>query len=303
MGTPTSINTAAKIYSKKLIAGAQQELVRIQDFSLDFSEEAKQPGESIMVQLATAAAAGTWNDSTNNFRSTDATSIGEREVKLDQRIIAKTQITPAQMANFHPYWWARQGGLNARSAALAITGAAAAIITPENFGDAKEDKIQVSLDGFSHKQVATIREKAIDDKFLQPADSVLVLNPGYFSQLLGSMDANVYGGREAIVRGVIPGLLGFVSVVEWPGLSIPGFVASRAALAFAARKIPFVGTNQYEIVKDEVVPEIGAVLTTVVYVDGPSGVGTISVNSLFGVNAGANKQLIRLVGKAVKAAA
>ena len=296
MPTPTSIDVAAKVYSKKLIEGAQLELVRISDFSIDFSEEAKQPGESVMVQLATAAAAGNWNSSTNNFASSTPTNVGEREVKLDQRKIAKTQITPAQMANFHPYWWQRQGALNARSVALSITGAAAAVITPENFGDAKEDKIQVSLDGFSKTAVAKIREKAIVDKSLQIADSVLVLDPAFFSQLLGSLDANVYGGRDAIVRGVIPGLLGFASVVEWPGLTIPGFVASRAALAFAGRKIPFIGTKQYEMVKDETVPEIGAVLTTVIYVDGPTGNGTISVNGLFGVNAGADDQLIRLVG-------
>ncbi|NCC93833.1 MAG: hypothetical protein EOM10_11195 [Opitutae bacterium] len=298
MPTPTNIDVAAKAYSKKLLVGAQQELVRISDFSIDFSEEAKQPGESVLVQLSTAAAAGTWNSSTNNFRSTDATSIGEREVTLNQRKIAKTQITPTQMANFHPYWWQRQGGLNARSVALAITAEAAGIITPANYGDAKEDKINVSLDGFSPTQVASIREKSIVDKSLQPADSVLVLNPAYFSQLLGKLDSNVYGGREAIVRGTIPGLLGFASIVEWPGLTLPGFVASRAALAFAGRKIPFIGTKQYEIVKDEVVPEIGAVLTTVVYVDGPSGEGTISVNALFGVAAGADDQLIRLVAKA-----
>ncbi len=222
-------------------------------------------------------------------------------VKLDQRKIAKTQITPAQMMNFQPWWWQRQGALNARSVALSITAQAAAVITPANFGDAKEDKIQVSLDGFSNKQVATIRDRAITDKSLHPADSVLVLNPSYFSQLLGSLDANVYGGREAITKGVIPGLLGFVNVVEWPGLTIPGFVASRAALAFAGRQIAFISTKPYEMVEHKVVPELGCVLTTVVHIDSDNGKGTISVNGLFGVGAGANDQLIRLVG--AKAAA
>jgi hypothetical protein len=302
MPTPTSIDTAAKLYSKKLIEGAQQQLVRISDFSLSLTEEAREKGESVMVQLATADAAGDWNDTTNNFKSTDAKSIGEVSVKLDQRKIAKTQITPSQMMNFHPWWWKRQGALNARSVALAITAQAASVITPANFGDAKEDKIQVSLDGFNNKQIATIRDRAITDKSLQPADSVLVLNASYFSQLLGSLDANVYGGREAITKGVIPGLLGFANVVEWPGLSIPGFVASRAALAFAGRKIAFISTKPYEMVSDEIVPELGCVLTTVVHIDSDTGKGTISVNGLFGVGPGANDQLIRLVGAKAAAA-
>lgn len=301
MPTPTSIDVAAKVYSKKLIEGAQQQLVRIADFSLSLTDEAREKGESVVVQLATAAAAGEWNDTSNNFKSGTATQIGEVSVKLDQRKIAKTQITPAQMMNFQPWWWQRQGALNARSVALAITAQAAAVITPTNFGDAKEDKIQVSLDGFNNKQVATIRDHAITDKSLQPADSVLVLNPSYFSQLLGSLDANVYGGREAIVKGVIPGLLGFANIVEWPGLTIPGFVASRAALAFAGRQIGFISTKPYEMVKHEMVPELGCVLTTVVHIDGDNGKGTISVNGLFGVGPGANDQLIRLIG--AKAAA
>lgn len=295
MPTPTSIDVAAKVYSKKLIEGAQQQLVRIADFSLSLTDEAREKGESVMVQLATAAAAGDWNATSNNFKASAATQIGEVSVKLDQRKIAKTQITPAQMANFQTYWWQRQGALNARSVALAITGAAASVITPANFGDKKEDKIQVSLDGFSSKAIGPIREKAITDKSLQPEDSVLVLNPSFYSALLGSLDANVYGGREAIVHGVIPGLLGFASVVEWPGLRIPGFVASRGALAFASRRIAFISTKPYEMVKDETVPEIGAVLTTVIHVDGDNGNGTISVNGLFGVGPGANDQLIRLI--------
>ena len=295
MPTPTSTDVAAKVYSKKLIEGAQQQLVRITDFSLSLTEDAREKGESVVVQLATAEAAGDWNDTTNNFKATAAKEIGEVSVKLDQRKIAKTKITPSQMMNFQPWWWQRQGTLNARSVALAITGQAAAVITPANFGDAKEDKIQVALDGFNSKAISKIRDRAITDKSLQPADSVLVLNPSFFSELLGNLDANVYGGREAITKGIIPGLLGFANIVEWPGLKIPGFVASRAALAFAGRKIAFISTKPYEMVKDEVVPELGCVLTTVLHIDSDTGNGTISVNGLFGVGPGANDQLIRLI--------
>ena len=295
MPTPTSIDVAAKVYSKKLIEGAQQQLVRITDFSLSLTEDAREKGESVVVQLATAEAAGDWNDTTNNFKASAAKEIGEVSVKLDQRKIAKTKITPSQMMNFQEWWWKRQGTLNARSVALAITGQAAAVITPANFGDAKEDKMQVSLDGFNSKAISKIRDRAITDKSLQPADSVLVLNPSFFSELLGNLDANVYGGREAITKGIIPGLLGFANIVEWPGLKIPGFVASRAALAFAGRKIAFISTKPYEMVKDEVVPELGCVLTTVLHIDSDTGNGTISVNGLFGVGPGANDQLIRLI--------
>ena len=294
MPTPTSTDVAAKIYSKQLITETQQQLVRIKDFSLDFSEEAKQPGESVMVQLSTANAAGDWNDTSNNFARA-AMSVKERSVTLNKRKIAGGKVTPAQMANFHPYWWKNQGQMDARAIALSFMSEAAALITAANFGDAKTDKLNISLDGFSPKSVATIRAKAIDDKKLSPDNCVLVLNPSFFSQLLGGMDANVYGGREAILKGAIPGLLGFTSIVEWPGLTIPGFVASRAALAFAGRKIAFLGTKNYELVQDSVEPDLGIVMTTVLYVDGATGHGSLSNNALFGVGVGADDQLIRLL--------
>lgn len=297
MPTPTSTDVAAKIYSKQLIVESQQQLARIKEFSLDFSEEAKQPGESVMVQLSTANSAGDWNDTTNNFARA-AMSVKERSVTLNKRKIAGGKVTPAQMANFHPYWWKNQGAMDARAIGLSFLSEAAALITAANFGDTKADKLNVSLDGFGHKSIAAIRGKAIDDKKLSPENCVLVLNPSFFSQLLGSMDANVYGGREAILKGAIPGLLGFVSVVEWPGLAIPGFVASRAALAFAGRKIAFLGTKNYELVQDNLDPELGLVTTTVLYVDGATGHGSLSNNALFGVGVGADDQLIRLIAAA-----
>lgn len=294
MPTPTDINTAVKTYSKQLIVEAQKQMVRVGDFSMNFSTEAKEPGESVIVQLSTANAAGDWNETTNNFKRAGK-NIGTRSVPLNKRKIAGCSITASQMANFQPYWWQNQGTLDARSVGLSIVAEAAALITPKNFGDTAKDKLQVSLDGFGNKAVAKIRQKAIDDKNLTPEGCVLVLNSSYFSELLGTLDANVYGGQDAIKRGAIPGLLGFTSVNEWPGLQIPGFVASRAALALAGRRIPFVGTKPYELVREDVEPTLGLPLTTVILVTGEDGSASLSVNAMFGVGVGADDQLLRLI--------
>lgn len=293
---PTNIDTAAKVYSKRFIAGLIRELAILRAFSIDFSEEAKQFGEAILVALLSADAAADWNDTTNNFSRTTAT-LGDRNVPLNKRKIAGFAITPAQMANFSPAWWEGKADLDVESVADAILSDVCALVTPQNFGDAAADKLQVSLDGFGPKAVATIRAKAIAKK-LRVKRAVLCLNPDYFSQLLGELDANVYGGRDAIEKGVIPGLLGFNAIAEIPQLEIPGFVAHPGAIAVAGRTIPFFGTKPYEKVQTFVEPSTGIPMTNVVYVDGPTGKGSVSVNALYGCAKGADDQLLRLVNKA-----
>ena len=293
--TPTNIDTAAKVYAKKFIAGLTRQLAALRAFSIDFSEEAKQFGEAVLVALISADAAADWNDTSNNFNQTAAT-LGDRNVPLNKRKIAGFAITPAQMANFNPAWWEGKAELNAASVADAVLSDVCALVTPANYGDAAANKLQISLDGFGPKAVATIRAKAIA-KNLRINRSVLCLAPAYFSQLLGSLDANVYGGREAIEKGVIPGLLGFNAIAEIPQLEIPGFVSHPGAIAVAGRAIPFFGTKQYEKVQTFVEPETGMPMTNVVYVDGPTGKGSTTVNAMYGCAKGADDQLLRLVDK------
>lgn len=290
---PTNIDVAAKVYSKKFIAGLTRQLAPLRAFSTDFSEDAKQPGEAVLVPLISADAAGNWNDTTNNFSQAAAT-LGDRNVPLTSRKIAGFAITQAQMANFNKAWWEGKAELNSASIADAILSDVAALVTPANYGDAAADKLQVALTGFDSKFVAKIRAKAIAKK-LRINRSVLALNPEFFSELLGSLDANVYGGREAIENGVIAGLLGFNAVVEIPQLSIPGFVAQPGAIAVAGRVIPFFGTKAYEKVETFVEPETGMPMTNVVYVDGPTGKGSSTVNALYGMAPGADDQLLRLI--------
>ena len=62
----------------------------------------------------------------------------------------------------------------------------------------------------------------VDDVYKNELDlgqTALLLSPTYFANLLGTLDAYVYGGPEAIRSGYVPGLYGFKSVVCAPGLA------------------------------------------------------------------------------------
>ena len=53
----------------------------------------------------------------------------------------------------------------------------------------------------------------LDEKGVNPYESVLVLSPRYFAKVLGNTDALVYGGDDAVKYGVVPGLYGFRDVI------------------------------------------------------------------------------------------
>ena len=71
-----------------------------------------------------------------------------------------------------------------------------------------------------------------------------MLTPEMFAKLLGALDANVYGGDEAIRGGRIPGLYGFKAVVCTPGLASTwkGCLADINSIGCAARYLaPMAG--------------------------------------------------------------
>ena len=105
----------------------------------------------------------------------------------------------------------------------------------------------------------------------------------------------MYGGKEAIQGGVIPGLLGFRMVIEIPQLTIPGFVCSPDAIAVAARSFMPASKKPYENVQLITEPETGLTLTHVEYCSGDDGELSDSVNALVKSGVGNSSALMRLV--------
>ena len=288
----TNLDTALEVYSNKLIEGLTNALPALRAFSLDLSDDMVEPGETVRVPMVTADAAAAWDDSTNNYGRTTA-ALADKKVVVDKRIIAGFAITQAQLANFRPAWWEQKGALNARSVADSVLDSTFGIVTPANYGDAAAKKLQVALGAFGRKAIADLRPKVVRGK-LQPAKSVLVLNPDFYAALLADLDAQVYGGREAITGGVIPGLLGFRAIIEAPQLDAPGFVCHPDAIAIGSRRVQCADTTPYREFGPVVEPDTGLTLNRVIYTDGTIGKTSFSIECLFGVDVGNGDALIRL---------
>lgn len=287
-------NLALQVYSKRILEGLKVKLAMLKAFSTDLSDEVVNAvGQVIRVSLVTGDAAADWNATSNNYARA-AASLTDVSVSLTTRKIVGFAITAAQNTEFHPQWWEGKAELNANALGKAVTDALLALVTSDNFGDLETDKLQVALPTFGRKTIAAMRAKIVKAG-IDPARASLNLNPDFFSALLADLDSQVYGGKEAIVGGVIPGLLGFKSVIEQPTYTDPGFVALPSALAVAARVVRPLDTTGYGEFSIITEPDTGMPISRVMCTDVATGNTSMSNDVTFGVSVGQSTALKRLV--------
>ena len=283
-----------EFYSRKILKELPAQLNFLGAFSTDCSGEVLgEKVKSISVPLVQMDAAGTFNRTTNNFARPVGTP-KSAEVAFGDPIIAGFAVTADQASKIEKRFWEGKAELNVTSVAASAETAVTNLVTKSNF--AKAVTSVGASSAFAKSGVAKIAaavENATNK--LRVKFSTLALSGEYFYAPLAGLDANVYGGVEAIRGGVIPGLFGFRKVMLMHGLSIPGFVCEPSCIAFAARGFRPADDKPYTAVRELKEPESGISLTLVEYPDGPTGDLSESVTTRIGAAVGDAGALVRLV--------
>ena len=285
--------TGHEFYSRKILKDLPAQLNFLGAFSTDVSGEILGPSKSVEVPLVEMDAAAAFNRESNNFARTAMTP-KTATVPFGDPIIAGFSVTADQASKIDKRWWEGKAELNATAVAASASNAVTNLITKTNFSKAV---LSVgTADNFGTATVAKIAA-AVENETnkLRVKFSTLALSGEYFYKLLAGLDANVYGGTEAIRNGVIPGLFGFGKVMLVHGLSTPGFVCEPSAIAFAARGFRPADDTPYRAVREIKDPESGLSLTLVEYGDGPTGDLSESVTTRIGAAVGDAGALVRLV--------
>lgn len=272
--------TGHEFYSRKVLKVLPAQLNFLGAFSTDVSGELLGPSKSVEVPLVEMDAAGTFNRSTNNF-ARQAMTPKTATVTFGDPIIAGFGVTADQASKIDKRWWEGKAELNATAVAASASTAVTGLVTKTNFAKSGVAKIAAACESSTNK--------------LRVKFAALCLSGEYFYNLLSGLDANVYGGTEAIRNGVIPGLFGFGKVMLMHGLDIPGFVCEPSAIAFAARGFRPADDTPYRAIREIKDPESGLVLTLVEYGDGPTGDLSESVTTRIGAAVGDAGALVRLV--------
>ena len=282
-----------EIYSRKILKELPAQLNFLGAFSTDISGEVVGPAKSIEVPLVQMDAAGTFDRANNNFARPAGTP-KSATVAFGDPIIAGFAVTADQASKIEKRFWEGKAELNATSVTASAQTAVTNLVTKANFAKAVTSVGNAaSFVKAGVAKIASAVESATNK--LRVKFSTLALSGEYFYALLSGLDANVYGGTEAIRNGSIPGLFGFRKVMLVHGLEIPGFVCEPSAIAFAGRGFRPADDRPYTAVREIKDPESGLSLTLVEYPDGPSGDLSESVTTRIGAAVGDSGALVRLV--------
>lgn len=242
----TSLTSPALVFaSDKAIIAARKEVAKASLFATDFSADAVQEGTTMKVPVFSPGQAKQFNRETNNYETVDG-NVTYAPVTFDQHVketfsFSDVDFTLVKGTNF----WARAGEASGNAIAVAISAAVGALLVKSKVAT------EHVLASVTKANIAKIRA-AMAAVGARADRSVVMLAPTQFADLLAALDANVYGGAEAIKNGVIPGLYGFKAIVENSDLSadsaekLVGCVVPEDALVIAGRVVPVMSPNVYE---------------------------------------------------------
>lgn len=258
-----TVNFVQQIYSREVLQGFVANLGPIRGFSTDASPAPAEQGTVIKLSIISNATSDTDN---TNFE-VDGGTLNEIDLTLatyrkSSLSVSDQQLVETMGANMLQLNNAYQAG--ARLATDIWTDIAASIVaatfTVTPFKVAANNILTPSDVG---KLLAYAWGAGVN---FPKTGLSLVLTPAIYENLLAQLNYNLYGGREAIKDGQLPGILGLDSI-SWnsvmptvgTGPNILGFLATPAAIAIAFRHIPAPYPQEY-ISVDELSDEEGFTL-------------------------------------------
>ena len=251
------------------ILKAQRAIAKLTKFATDFTPEAAQPGSTMMIQFFDDGEAAEYNASTNNYLHADG-STSFIPVTFTNHPKKSFAFTPEDfLAVNGSRFWENSGAAAGRAVEIAILKTVSQYLKAANiptygtdshtddtgrttgtlldFGAWNEKVFTGTID---KNMVAIQCREACDAAEINPGECVLMLNAAAYGRVLASLDANLYGGPEAIRNGMIEGLYGFDAVMENDLLlkneGLIGCIIPRNAIGIAGRVLPVVNPKLYE---------------------------------------------------------
>lgn len=273
----TTINNPGIVrVADRVLLGARKGLMRAQLFATDFSADFEQAGATLKVPVITAGAAATFAKATGLTASSG--TVTDAEVKLTEK-------------PFSTFEFDSDAALNRDLApVLARAAEAAGVAVGNHIQNAIVTALAgatgtASVSGISKASIAALRKAVFDVCKSRPADTVLLLSPGDYAEVLALFESAVYGNPSAVQDGVFTGsLFGFKAVAEVSALEDgTGYLVPADALAIAGRAYPIPQGLQYldqGTVTDE---ETGLTLTVLEHGNTSAISLYLSVLALYGV--------------------
>lgn len=165
------------------------------------------------------------------------------------------------------------------------------------FGLFNSANVALTADAPTSKAETALLGKVAAENDIPVDRSVIVLNPETFYTILPLVaDYSVYGGREGVVDGVIPGLYGFKGFVCAPNLpeGVKGAIVYDQAVGMASRYL-YPGTEGAYPETWSVTTEEGFTVGFRRFMDLCRGANKVAGDVLFGAKILQADKIVRLV--------
>ena len=309
------------------ILKAQRAIAMLSKFATDFTADAAQYGSTMMIQFFDDGEAEEYNEGTNNYGHADGTT-SFVPVRFRNHPKKSFKFGPKDFINVNgTKFWENSGTAAGRAVERALLRTATQLIkrslvktsgydkhesedgeitgTLLPFGAWNEHVIQATGAVVKKDVVATEFREACDLAEIDPGESILMLNGKGYGQLLASLDANLYGGPEAIRNGMIEGLYGFDAVMEndmlgkgLNGENLVGAIVPRNALGIAGRILPVRNPKLYEEVGTTTDVKSGLTIQFRRGGDWQTDNSVMTAEALFGSKLLQPTKIVRLVSQA-----
>lgn len=200
-----------KVTSDFALQTLYAKLAPIRDFAHNFRDLEDRKGASIVIPVFDLSAAADFDADTNNYCN-GTTEMDAATVNLSSHLIKQFMYTDRDVSETEVQWFRDVGYATGDAIGRGIYNTVIGLLNDANVTLSAENDLTAKAD-FADL-VETTYTKGLDI-----GQTVLMLGPTYFANLLGTLDAYVYGGPEAIRGGYVPGLYGFKSIVCAPGLA------------------------------------------------------------------------------------
>ena len=281
-----------KVAAESAVLETNFALAPVSEFAHYYSELDGRPGDAVVIPDFTGLdEAGEFNETSNNYQS-GSNQVEALTVNLDKHLISQISFTDRDYTETAVNFFVDGGKSIGKKIAKAVNKYVFGMINSTNV----TQKVEI---GNLNKSAAANLFKVAADYDLDIGDTVVVLDPLKYSQLLADLDSNVYGGPEAIRRGVVPGLFGFKSVIcsdKLPEGTV-GALVQNGALGVVSRYLPPSIAGAYPMTT-EATDENGVKFGYRYSTNLATGRNYIAADALFGAKILLPKKIVRFEQKA-----
>ena len=272
--TSSLVSPALRFAANEIIMSLRKEITPVTQFTTNFTAEAVTKGTTLLVPIVYDTEAGEFNRESNNYLTPNG-SLMYAPMTFDTHVKHSFGFTANDFNLVNgTAFWSKTAKASTRAVSRKIANTMFGLITPTNiptsgtykwdikdkdgntigsegvpleFGSWNEKVVGT---GTFTKGIAAQLRAACDAADIAAGDTILALNPVKFAELLDTLDAQLYGGPEAIRSGIIPNLYGYKAVVEVNEMPNAGnqigALIPATSIAVAARILPVLNPKLYD---------------------------------------------------------